>query len=33
MDAGTITEVGKPEDLLQNKNSQFYKMAQDAGLV
>jgi len=33
LDKGTITEFAAPNDLLQNKQSAFYSMAKDAGLV
>ena len=33
MDAGLIKEFAPPEQLLANKNSAFYGMARDAGLV
>jgi len=33
LDRGTITEFAAPNDLLQNKQSAFYSMAKDAGLV
>ncbi len=33
LDAGRIVEFDPPGDLLNNKKSVFYSMAEDAGLV
>ena len=33
LDAGRIKELAPPAELLANKNSAFYSMAKDAGLV
>lgn len=33
LDKGMISEFAAPNDLLQNKQSSFYLMAKDAGLV
>ena len=33
LDAGRIIEFDPPGDLLSNKNTVFYSMAEDAGLV
>lgn len=33
LDQGTVAEFQSPADLLNNKNSIFYGMAKDAGLV
>lgn len=33
LDQGSVAEFETPSDLLNNKNSIFYGMAKDAGLV
>ena len=33
LDAGRVIELDTPNALLSNKNSSFYSMAKDAGLV
>jgi ABC-type multidrug transport system fused ATPase/permease subunit len=33
LDQGQIAEFDTPQNLLKNKNSKFYGMAKDAGLV
>ena len=33
LDAGRVVEFDPPADLLDNKNTVFYSMAKDAGLV
>jgi ABC-type multidrug transport system fused ATPase/permease subunit len=33
LDKGKIVEMAPPENLLKNKNSIFYSMAESAGLV
>lgn len=33
LDKGEIKEYAPPDELLANKNSLFYSMARDAGLV
>lgn len=33
LDKGQLVEYAPPEQLLQDKNSIFYSMAKDAGLV
>ena len=33
LDAGRIIEFDPPGDLLSNKNTVFYSMAEDAGLI
>lgn len=33
LDAGEVLEFDAPQNLLENKNSRFYEMAQHAGLV
>ena len=33
MSAGEIIEKGNPRKLMENKNSAFFSMAKDAGLV
>ncbi|XP_054721334.1 multidrug resistance-associated protein 1-like [Uloborus diversus] len=33
MDSGQVLEIGKPSELLQNTESNFYKMVKEAGLI
>ena len=32
MDKGSIVEVGSPQDLMDDKYSEFYKLAKSAGV-
>ena len=33
MDKGRIVELGRPQDLMDDKKSEFYKLAKSAGVV
>ena len=33
MDKGRIVEIGQPKDLMDDKNSEFFKLAKSAGVI